>query len=165
MSTWHYDDKESQGILKNVSRWGPSIHIYTPLYMKTQRCQQSHILDTKVVPPLPVLMLHLHQKHLYTGPCLQQIPACKHRNAFWQNIALKYNFFIFFFKSQFESGTLLYLEVSQSCFGQRDIFHQKAAVFHWYIRRVQDVDLSCENGSRAWKITVSSIFSIPSIFP
>lgn len=86
--------------------------------------------------PLPALMLHLHQKHLYTGPCLQQIPVCKQKY-------MKYRFI-----TQFKSGTLLYLEVSQSCFGQRDIFHQKAAVFHWYVRRVKDVDLSCENDSR-----------------
>lgn len=50
--------------------------------------------------------------------------------------------------------TLLYLEVSQSCFGQRDILHQKASVFHWHVRGVQDVNLWRKNDSKAWKITV-----------
>lgn len=50
--------------------------------------------------------------------------------------------------------TLLCLEVSQSCFGQRDILHQKASVFHWHVWGVQDVNLWRKNDSKAWKITV-----------
>lgn len=127
------------------------------------KCQQFHILHTKVM-----------SRYLrWCSTCARNIFIQAHvfnrflranTEVHFDKISL-YNTISYFLKSQFLSGTLLYLEVSQSCFGQRDIFHQEAAVFHWYIWRVQDVDLSCENDSRVWKITVSSFFWKLSNFP